>query len=161
MYTHPDFQLHGMNNLLNNQQHGFVPKKSTSTAVFDMLKTVYQNWNDKLYTVCTFIDFSLAFDSIDHNILLNKLKLYGFDRNSVRLMSSYLDCRRQYTVISGYKSNIDEVTYGIVQGSIIGQLIYILYANDVFQESDDQNAMIMYAYDTLFISKGTDITESI
>ena len=149
------------NNLLSTQQHGFVPKKSTSTAVFEMLKTVYQNWNARLPTVCTFIDFSRAFDSIDHKILLNKLRLYGFDVNSVNFMSSYLDSRRQYTVVNGCRSNIDKVTYGIAQGSIVGPLIYILYANDVFQEVDDQNAMLMYADDTLLLSSGSDVDESI
>ena len=73
-----------VNNLLCEQQHGFVPKKSTSSAVFEMLKNVYQNWNDKMYTVCTFVDFSRAFDSIDHNILIRKLRLYGFDETLLK-----------------------------------------------------------------------------
>ena len=60
-------------------EHGFRPQKSTSTAVFDMLKTTYKNWNDKLFQTCVFIDFSKAFDSIDHTILIAKLKLYGLD----------------------------------------------------------------------------------
>ena len=138
-----------------------MPKKSTSSAVFEMLKNVYQNWNDKLYTVCTFIDFSRAFDYIDHNILIRKLKLYGFDKDSLKFMSSNLDSRRQYTIVNGCKSNIDKVTYGIAQGSIISPLIYILYANDVFQEIDDQKAILMYADDTLLISKGSEINECI
>ena len=126
-----------------------------------MLKAVYQNWNDKLYTVCTFIDFSRAFDTIDHEILLRKLKMYGFDNTSLNFMSSYLNSRRQYTVVSGCKSNSSTVTYGIAQGSIVGPLIYILYANDVFREIDDPKAMIMYADDTLLLSTGTSLDESI
>ena len=150
-----------MNNLLSKQQHGFVPKKSTSTAVFEMLKSVYQNWNDKLYTSCTFIDFSCAFDSIDHNILFKKLKLYGFDDISIKFMSSYLESRRQYTIVNGSKSETGKVTYGIAQGSIVGPLIYILYANDVFQEFEDEKSISMYADDTLLSSKGTDVIECI
>ena len=147
------------NNLLSNQQHGFVPKKSTSTAVFEMLKYVYQNWNSKLYTICTFIDFSRGFDSIDHKILLNKLKLYGFDGVSLKFMHSYLDSRPQYTIVNGQKSNSCKVTYGIAQGSILGPLIYILYANDVFHEVNDQKSMLMYADDTLLIDTGKSSAE--
>ena len=101
-------------------------KKSTSTAVFDMLKTVYQNWNDKQFAICTFVDFSRAFDTIDHQILLRKLKMYGFDNQSVAFMSSYLNSRSQYTIVNECKSRCSKVTYGIAQGSMLGPLIYIL-----------------------------------
>ena len=96
-------KLLDVNNLLSPQQHGFVSKKSTSTAVFEMLKTVYQYWNDKLFTVCTFFNLTCAFDSIDHKILIHKLKLYGFDDIARKFMSSYLDSRHQYTIVSGCK----------------------------------------------------------
>ena len=155
------FSYLDVNKLLSNQQHNFVPKKSTATAVFDMLRNVYKNWNDNLYTVCTFIDFSRAFDTIDHDILLRKLKLYGFDAKSINFMSSYLGSRRQYTVVGGFKSEVGKVTYGIAQGSIIGPLIYILYANDVFYEIKDRRAVLMYADDTLLISTGTSMTHCI
>ena len=150
MYSFADFCISRY--LLSSQQHGFVPRKSTSTAVFEMLKNVYQNWNDKLFTLCTFIDFSRAFGSIDHNILISKIKLYGFDTDALNFMTSYLDSRRQYTVVNGCKSDMGNVTYGIAQGSIVGPLIYILYANDVFQELNDDKAIFMYADDTLILS---------
>ena len=76
-------------------------------------------------------------------------------------MSSYLDSRRQYTIVNGFKSTVDKVQYGIAQGSIVGPLIYILYANDVFQEIDDQKAKLMYADDTLLLSKGTNLAECV
>ena len=84
-------------------------------------------------------------------MVLTKLYL-----NSVKLSR-----RHQYTIVNGCKSNIDKVTYGIAQGSIVGPLIYILYANDVFQEIDDQKAILMYADNTLLISKGKEINECI
>ena len=82
-----------------------------------------------MFTLCTFIDFSRAFDSIDHNIFIKKLKLYGFDATSLKFMTSYLDSRRQCTTVAGCKSDLGKVKYGIAQGSIVGPLIYILYAN--------------------------------
>ena len=81
---------------LNNQQHGFPPNHSTSTAVFDMLKKSYKSWNDKMFQTCVFIDFSRAFDCIDHQILLSKSKLYGLNHKS-----SYFSNRDQSTVIDG------------------------------------------------------------
>ena len=145
--------------ILSPQQHGFVSKKSTATAVFDMLKNVYQNWNNKCYTLCTFVDFSHAFDTIDHQILLRKLKQYGFDYVSLKFISSYLGSRRQFTVVNGHTSECQKVTYGIAQGSIVGPLIYILYANDIFNEINDPNAILMYADDTLLLSKGKSVPE--
>ena len=124
-----------------------------------MLKNVYKNWNDKLYTICTFVDFSRAFDTIDHQILMRKLKQYGFDPSSLNFFSSYLESRCQYTVVDGCKLDCQKVTYGIAQGSIIGPLIYILYANDIFCEIPDPNAILMYADDTLLISKGKSMIE--
>ena len=76
-------------------------------------------------------------------------------------MSSYLNSLCQYTTVSGCKSSLDKVTYGIVQGSIVGPLIYISYANDAFQEIDDQKAILMYSDDTLLLSKGAHINECI
>ena len=67
------------NNLLSANQHGFRTGKSTTTAIFDMLKTLFEIWNDKNYSCCIYIDFSKAFDCLDHKILLSKLKLYGLD----------------------------------------------------------------------------------
>ena len=90
-----------------------------------------------------YIDFSRAFYSIDHSILINKLKLYGFDVNSLKFMTNYLKSCQQYTVVNGCKSNTGKMTYGIAQGSIICPLIYILYANDVFQEIDEVRELIL------------------
>ena len=148
-------------NFLNSQQHGFRPLNSTSTAVFDMLKTSFKSWNDKLYQTCVFIHFSKAFDCIDHNILISKLKLYGLDAKAISFISSYFNNRYQRTHVDGNISEISKVTYGTAQGSIIGPLIFIIYVNDIFDILTDQNEIIMYADDTLLMSEGPTILESI
>ena len=112
-----------------------------------------------MYTLCTFVDFSRAFDTIDHQILLRKLKQYGFDCMSLKFISSYLGSRRQFTVVNGYTSECQKVTYGIAQSTIVGPLIYILYANDIFNKITDPNAILMYADDTLLLSKGKSVSE--
>ena len=143
------------------QQHGFRPEKSTSTAVFDMLKESYNHWNEKLYQTCVFIDFARAFDCIDHNILLAKLKLYGLDEKAIAFISSYFSNRYQFTKVDGHVSDISKVTYGTAQGSILGPLIFIIYVNDLFYQIKEKESIIMYADDTLLMSSSSNIEESV
>ena len=71
------------NKILADNQHGFMRNSSTSTAVFDVLKELYGNWNVNKFSGCLFIDFSHTFNSIEHTILAEKLKLFGFDNTSL------------------------------------------------------------------------------
>ena len=87
--------------------------------------------------------------------------MYGFDDISLNFMSSYLNSRRQRTIVNGFKSDSSRVTYDIAQGSIIGPLIYILYANDVFQKINYPRAVLMYADDILVLSKGNTLNECV
>ena len=147
------------NNILSKNQYGFRRGLSTSLAIFDVLKILYENWNDKLYSGCVFIDFSRAFDSIDHNILIEKLKLYGLDENPLNFMTNYMSCRAQKTIVNGHMSQQLPVTYGTAQGSILGPLIFILYVNDIFEMLDHESSVVMYADDTLLISKAENMVE--
>ena len=85
------------NNILYNNQHGFRSEHSTTSAVFSALKDIYENWNLNLISTCIFIDFSRAFDSIDHDIFVRKLKLYGVNDKCVTFFSSYINSRTQCT----------------------------------------------------------------
>ena len=97
-----------------------------------ILKQLYANWNEGNYTGCVFVDFSRAFDTIDHNILSEKLKMYGLDEMSQKFMLEYMASRKQTTTVNGFSSSQAQVTYGTAQGSILGPLIFILYVNDLF-----------------------------
>ena len=85
------------NNFLHKNQHGFRSNRSTSTTIFDVMQTLFQNWNENKYVSCVFIDYSRAFDTIDHDILLSKLKGYGLDDSAQKIMGSYLSHRCQRT----------------------------------------------------------------
>ena len=74
-----------VNNILSENQYGFRKNRSTSLAIFEVLKNLYENWNENNFSRCVFIDFSQAFDGI----VAEKLELYGFDENSLKFMKNY------------------------------------------------------------------------
>ena len=96
---------------------------------------MYDRWVDALenkkYTGVCFLDLSAAFDIVDHSLLLQKLRLYGFDDNSVTWVSSYLTERKQTVYIEGKQSTILSVPTGVPQGSILGPLFYTLFTNEL------------------------------
>ena len=149
------------NDILYTNQHGFRSDRSTSSAVFGTLKTLFENWNKGLISTCVFIDFARAFDSIDHNIFVKKLKLYGLSESSVSFMSSYIDSRSQSTIINGCVSNEAKLKCGTAQGSILGPLFFILYVNDIFSYVKYNNSLTMYADDTLLIEQSRTKLESV
>ena len=148
-------------NILNENQHGFRANKSTGTAVFDVLKDVFQIWNEKAYSSCIFIDYSKAFDTIDHNILLRKLEIYGLDTKSIDFMKSYLTNRHQLINIKNEFSNYTKLRCGIPQGSILGPLLFIIYTNDIFLEVNAGEHIYMYADDTLLLNPGKHELEAV
>ena len=97
-----------------------------------------------------YLDLSKAFDTIDHLILIDKLK-YGINGTNLNLFSSYLNNHKQYTEIDHIKSNMLPITTGIPQGSILGPLLFIIYINDFAQASKMFN-FIIYADDTTLSS---------
>ena len=101
-----------------------------------------------------FIDLSKAFDTIDHTILIEKLRIYGVLNNRLRWFQSYLSDRQQFVEINGVSSNTLPIRTGVPQGSILGPLLFIIYMNDV-SSSTNFFHFIIYADDTNLISSIT------
>ena len=78
-----------------------------------------------------FIDLSKAFDLVNHDILLEKLKPYGMHETTVRWLSSYLKDRYQQTYVSGTISNCGKVVSGVPQCSVLGPTLLLVYINDL------------------------------
>ena len=92
------------------------------------------------------------YDTLDHQILLNKLKYYDVNDISLKWFSSYLTGRQQYVEIDGYSSGLLPLTTGVPQGSILGPLIFLIYIN-VIPHATDFFDFILYADDTSLYSK--------
>ena len=99
------------------------------------------------YTAALFIDLKKAFDTVDHEILLAKLNLYGLDGKELNWFKSYLENRRRYCKVNGKVSKTEVVNCGVPQGSCLGPLIFLVYINDLPNCLGKSNVS-MYADDT-------------
>ena len=133
------------NGLINEQQYGFLPGKSTQMAVFDMITDMYESLNRNYYTGVLFLDVRKAFDSLNHNILLNNIDKLGFNKKIIAWFESYLD-RVQIVRHAGTESCELKTTTGIPQGSILGPTLFIYYINEIFNKIKNVNVK-MFADD--------------
>ena len=140
-----------LNNILTDSQYGFRKNHSTQSAALELIDRLMISMDKGKTPLAIFLDFSKAFDTLDHEILLYKLKYYGIKDKVFYLFRNYLTNRRQYTELGGVKSNLSNIKTGVPQGSILGPLLFLLYINDI-ADITKYLKTIIYADDTTFIA---------
>ena len=140
-------------NILSPYQFGFQRGLSTQDAVLYLTEKIYDALNRSLSAIGIFIDFSKAFDTLNKEILVKKLRCYGIKGRALRLLSSYLYDRWQLVKIGDSYSSPRQCKLGVPQGSVLGPVLFLIYVNEIPNISTEFFACL-FADDTSLLFSG-------
>ena len=140
-------------NILSESQFGFREGHSTYMALLVLLENIVNTLEKGHSAVGLFLDFKKAFDTVDHDLLLQKMNIYGIRGNVLNWFSSYLRNRKQTVIYNNHESDYKEIKCGVPQGSILGPLLFLIYINDLTNASKMFNS-ILFADDTSLFHAG-------
>ncbi|XP_044766244.1 uncharacterized protein LOC123322364 [Coccinella septempunctata] len=144
------------NCLLTSCQYGFRKGKSTTDAILRLIRGAMDCFENKKYYQASFIDLTKAFDCVTCDRLLYKLKRYGFDEAALSLVRSFLSVRSQVVSVGGELSGVEPIETGVVQGSTLGPILFIIDVND-FPDFMTDAEPIIFVDDTTLTNESSDL----
>ena len=143
------------NNLLCSKQFGFRKAHCTYMPILLVQDLITKAWENNEYVVGIYLDLKKAFDTVDVNVLCQKLEHYGVTDNALKMLTSYLSDRTQTVVINEVSSDFKNICMGVPQGSILGPLLFVIYINDITRISTNCE-LFLYADDTAIFMRNKD-----
>ena len=146
------------NNLIYKYQFGFQSGNSSVHALLHVINFISDAFNKGEFAIGVFLDFQKAFDLVDHNILLMKLEKLGVRGVALNWFKNYLKDRKQFVMVNGVLSSFSKlINISVLQGSILGPLLFLCFINDFHKSNNLFN--IHFADDTSCLVKGNNIVE--
>ena len=142
--------------IIRPSQFGFRVGANTTDAVLEFIDGVYTSFNKHVSTMTIFLDFSKAFDTVNHDILVSKLACCGLRGMAGDWFGSYLRDRRQYVEVGDSRSGFRNIKICVPQGSILGPVLFILFSNNM-RNSSDSLKFIHFGDDTTVFLKNENL----
>ena len=147
-----------LNGIFHEMQYGFRQGRSCEHALLKAKQVLLDSLSGRQVSLLLLIDFSKAFDMVEHSILLKKLEHYGIRGKASQWITLYLQNIMQFVSIDGTDSKTRQMQYGVPQGSILGSLLFIININDIPNVSQITK-FILYVDDANIIITENNITE--
>ena len=143
--------------ILYNYQSGFRGNHSTNLCLSFLTDKVLKGFDEGLLTGMILIDLQKAFDTTDHEILLQKLKVIKFSESTVKWFKSYISERILLANIENKLSDFGKISCGVPQGSILGPLLFLIYINNMLQAVT--STLLLYANDSCILYQHKDVVQ--
>ena len=147
------------NTILSDEQFGFRSGLSTSHAIHHFVKYIIDGINSKNITAVVDLDFARAFDSVNYDILILKLRDMGISNTLTAWIKGYLSNRQMCTKFNGFTSDLKPLVCGVPQGSVVGPILFLCYVNDINVTHDTDTRITLYADDTVIYCRSNSVLD--